>query len=142
MKYYVYRFEVVSRNKVLNDTNVVSYRFINQGNTTADINGMPLVSLLAISSLGDPLPGNDIDLSRSTFPNEVDTTVYKIRFDPPPPFVPANNCVVVIYKIRATKRAVQMETMGGKAGRLFEKYTKPAPEGEKPPPPEEGGGGE
>lgn len=142
-RYYVYRFELITgdeRSTDIDNTNVISYRFINQGNTVADVNGMKIVSSITISSLGIQVPGSDIDLSRSTFPNEVDTTIYKVRFEPPPPAVPANNCLLVISKCRATKRAMQMEIMGGAAGRLqkyLEKNGKP-PRGHKEPVYEDG----
>ena len=113
-KYFVYRFEIITgeeRGVTIDDTNVVSYRFINQGNTDADVNGMSVKSTNSINSLGTPLPGNDIDLGGSTYGNEIDTTLYKVRFSDPPPGIVAENCLLVISKCIATKRASQMVAM-------------------------------
>ena len=111
-KYYVFRFDVITgdeRSNDIDDTNVVSYRFINQGNTDALINGgLKVVSSNTINSLGIPIPGNDINLADSMTGNEIDTTIYKVKFGAPPAGLIAENCLVVISKVRATKRASQM----------------------------------
>jgi len=124
-KYYVYRFQVITgneRGQGIDNTNVVAYRFINQGNTVAEVNGLPVVSSQTVSSLGIQVPGNDINLSNMQGGgNEVDVTLYKVKFLPPPPFVPADNCLVVISKVRASKKASE------KASQMLPtNYTKPA----------------
>jgi len=125
-KYYVYRFEIISKKAAeVDNTNVVSYRFINQGNTTAVINGgLKVVTSSTVSSLGLQVPGNDIDLGQMTFGGEIDTTIYKVRFENPPLGVIAENCLVVISKCLASERASQMEPLGGSAGRMLDKYAK------------------
>jgi len=116
-KYYVFRFEVVTgeeRSNDIDDTNVVGYRFINQGNTDALINGgLNIVSANTVNSLGIPIPGNDVDLTNMMSGGEVDTTIYKVKFGAPPAGLIAENCLIVISKVRATKRAAQMVSLTG-----------------------------
>jgi len=113
-KYFVFRFEIITgdeRGPTIDNTNVVAYRFINQGNTNADVNGMSIKSANTVNSLGIPVPGNDIDLGQMTFGREIDATLYKVKFGAPPPGLLAENCLLVISKCRATKRAAQMVRM-------------------------------
>ena len=115
-KYYVYRFDVYSgqeRSNDIDDTNVVGYRFINQGNTECIINGglhIPAAAPFGVTQI----PGFDIDLTSSMRGNEIDTTIYKIKFvSLNDPATPDNNCLLVISKCIATKRAGQMVSMRG-----------------------------
>jgi len=130
-KYFSYRFDIITGEETspdIDNTNVVSYRFINQGNTTALINGgLRVTPVTLVATSGFPFPGSDIDLAVSTYSNEIDTTVYKVKFIEPPP-APAlpNNCLLVISKVRSVRRANQMTpTKGSSAGSTIAKSTRP-----------------
>lgn len=69
---FVFRFMYYEKNTTINDTNVVQYEFINQGNTVIDINGM----LLQPSASGLE-PVRWISAIQN---NENDVTVYKVKF--------------------------------------------------------------
>lgn len=69
---FVFRFMYYEKNTTINDTNVVQYEFINQGNTVIDINGM----LLQPSASGLE-PVRWIGAIQN---NENDVTVYKVKF--------------------------------------------------------------
>lgn len=114
-KYYIYRFDVIDgteRSPDIDNTNVVGYRFINQGNTPVTINaGLFIPSADQVSAAGFPLPGNDVDISTKVFPNEIDTTIYKIKFGAPPFGVARINKLTVISKCIAVKRPEQFVMM-------------------------------
>ena len=100
---YVFRFEYYdedSRGNTIDDTNVVQYEFINQGNTVIDINGLllqPNVTLLAIVHTVEP--------SRILLPireNEMDVSIYRYKFLGPIPLdVPPVSLLLVISKVKA-----------------------------------------
>lgn len=104
---FVFRFDYYddnSRGHGIDETNVVQYEFINQGNTVININGLLLQPLVNQSGFAFPF---DTPPNRILLPireNEMDVTVYRFKFLAQvsvPPFEPDNNLLLVISKVKA-----------------------------------------
>jgi len=99
-KQFVFRFdeytEQTLRTKAaIDDTNVVQYRFINQGsNSLIVINGMTIPSV----DLGIPI--QDVNLKVND--NEIDNTIYKYKFLDAGAGIPVVHRLLVISKVKAS----------------------------------------
>lgn len=112
-QYRIYRFDVydgTERSVDIDNTNVVGYRFINQGTNGVEINGGLFVPPAAPFGTTQ-LPSTDTDVSTKNYPNEIDTTIYKIKFIQTDPVDPGTNRLVVVSKCRSIKRPEQFEQL-------------------------------
>lgn len=88
-----FSFEIVKTNKIIIDTNVLEYQFVNMSDTRP----FTLNKLIRIEpQLATTRFVNSLKFSVNA--NENDTTIYEITFDDP--YDPDNN-VLVIMKLRA-----------------------------------------
>ncbi len=105
---FVFRFEYYDGNtkgNTIDDTQVVQYHFVNQGNSVIDINGMKLNPTIDATGVQFPFNVNPSSILMPIRENEMDVTVYKYKFletipDPAPP--PGRiDSLLVIMKIKA-----------------------------------------